>query len=102
MEARDSLREGESLASRLAQSGYVPHLVVRLIAVGEQSGKLDTMLLRVAESYETEPARNLKRLVTVLEPLLVMVMAVLVGTMVMAILLPIMSTLFIDNTYVFD
>ncbi len=91
MEARDSLREGESLASKLAQSGYVPHLAVRLIAVGEQSGKLDTMLLRVAESYEIESARNLKRLVTVLEPLLVMVMAVLVGTMAMAILLPIME-----------
>jgi len=91
MEARDSLREGESLASKLAQSGYMPHLAVRLIAVGEQSGKLDAMLLRVAESYETESARNLKRLVTVLEPLLVMVMAVLVGTLAMAILLPIME-----------
>jgi len=91
MEARDSLREGESLASKLAQSGYIPHLAVRLIAVGEQSGKLDTMLLRVAESYETESARNLKRLVTILEPLLVMVMAVLVGTLAMAILLPIME-----------
>ncbi len=91
MEARDSLREGESLASKLAQSGYMPHLAVRMIAVGEQSGKLDTMLLRVAESYETESSRNLKRLVTVLEPLLVMVMAVMVGTLAMAILLPIME-----------
>jgi len=91
MEARDSLREGESLASKLAQSGYIPHLAVRLITVGEQSGKLDAMLLRVAESYETESARNLKRLVTILEPLLVMVMAVLVGTLAMAILLPIME-----------
>jgi len=91
MAARDSLREGESLAARLAQSGYMPNLAVRLIAVGEQSGKLDTMLMRVAENYETESARNLKRLVTVLEPLLVMLMAVLVGTLAMAILLPIME-----------
>jgi len=91
MEARDSLREGESLASKLAQSGYIPHLAVRLIAVGEQSGKLDAMLLRVAESYETESARSLKRMVTILEPLLVMVMAVMVGTLAMAILLPIME-----------
>jgi len=91
MEARDSLREGESLASKLAQSGYIPHLAVRLIAVGEESGKLDAMLMRVAESYEAESARNLKRLVTILEPLLVMAMAVLVGTLAMAILLPIME-----------
>ncbi len=91
MEARDSLREGESLAAQLAQSGYIPHLAVRLIAVGEQSGKLDAMLMRVADSYEVESTRNLKRLVTILEPLLVMVMAVLVGTLAMAILLPIME-----------
>ncbi|MDQ6951784.1 MAG: type II secretion system F family protein [Mariprofundales bacterium] len=91
MNARDSLREGESLAGKLAQSGYIPHLAVRMIAVGEQSGKLDSMLLRIAESYETESSRNLKRLVTVLEPLLVMAMAVMVGTLAMAILLPIME-----------
>lgn len=91
LEARESLREGESLAARLGRSGWLPHLAVRLIAVGEQSGRLDAMLLRVAESYETESARSLKRLVTILEPMLVMLMAVLVGALAMAILLPIME-----------
>jgi len=89
--ARESMREGESLAERLRLSGYIPHLAIRLIAVGEQSGQLDVMLMRVADSYDAESSRALKRLVTVLEPLLVMVMAVMVGVLAMAILLPIME-----------
>ncbi len=89
--ARESMREGESLAERLRLSGYIPHLAIRLIAVGEQSGQLDAMLMRVADSYDAEASRSLKRLVTLLEPLLVMLMAVMVGVLALAILLPIME-----------
>lgn len=89
--ARESMREGESLAERLRLSGYIPPLAIRLIAVGEQSGQLDTMLLRVADNFDADTSRNLKRLVTMLEPVLVMLMAVMVGTLAMAILLPIME-----------
>ncbi len=89
--AQESLREGGSLSDELERSNDVPHLAVRLIAVGEQSGKLDSMLLRVADIFERDSARQLKRLVTVLEPLLVMLMAVLVGALALAILLPIME-----------
>ncbi|HCS12298.1 MAG TPA: hypothetical protein DIW28_00640, partial [Zetaproteobacteria bacterium] len=89
--ARESMREGESLAERLRLSGYIPPLAVRLISVGEQSGQLDAMLLRVADNFDADTSRNLKRLVTMLEPVLVMLMAVMVGTLAMAILLPIME-----------
>jgi len=89
--ARESMREGESLAERLRLSGYIPHLAIRLIAVGEQSGQLDVMLLRVADNFDAETSRSLKRLVTMLEPILVMLMAVMVGTLALAILLPIME-----------
>lgn len=89
--ARESMREGESLAERLKLSGYFPPLAIRLIGVGEQSGQLDTMLLRVADNFDSDTSRNLKRLVTMLEPVLVMLMAVMVGTLAMAILLPIME-----------
>ncbi|MDX8392804.1 MAG: type II secretion system F family protein [Mariprofundaceae bacterium] len=89
--ARESMREGESLAERLRLSGYIPHLAIRLIAVGEQSGQLDSMLIRVADNYDDEASRSLKRLVTLLEPLLVMAMAVMVGVLALAILLPIME-----------
>jgi len=88
--ARESLREGGDLADALRQKD-VPHLAVQLIAVGEKSGQLDVMLLRVANQYEQEISRNLKRLLTVVEPALMLVMAVMVGLMAVAILLPIVE-----------
>ena len=90
-EARDMLREGSSLADGLKTGGYVPLLALRMIAVGEQSGTLDKMLIRVADNYDKESSRNIKRLLTIMEPLLVMGMAVGVGTLAMAILLPIVE-----------
>ncbi len=88
-EAREALREGQSLASALKKGNYIPAMATQLLAVGEQSGKLDSMLLRIADHYEKEVSRNLKRMLTIAEPLLVMFMAVGVGALAMAILLPI-------------
>ncbi|MDQ7005106.1 MAG: type II secretion system F family protein [Ghiorsea sp.] len=90
-QARDMLREGSSLADGLKTGGYVPLLALRMIAVGEQSGTLDKMLIRVADNYDKESSRNIKRLLTIMEPMLVMGMAVGVGTLAMAILLPIVE-----------
>ncbi|MDQ6970886.1 MAG: type II secretion system F family protein [Mariprofundus sp.] len=88
-QARDALREGESLAVALKKGNHLPAMATQLLAVGEQSGKLDSMLIRIADHYEKEVSRNLKRLLTIAEPLLVMFMAVGVGSLAMAILLPI-------------
>jgi len=88
-QAREALREGESLAVALKKGDYIPAMATQLLAVGEQSGKLDAMLLRIADHYEKEVSRNLKRMLTIAEPLLVMFMAVGVGSLAMAILLPI-------------
>ncbi len=88
-DARESLREGESLAVALKKGGYIPTMATQLLAVGEQSGQLDSMLIRIADHYEKEVSRNLKRMLTIAEPLLVMFMAVGVGSLAMAILLPI-------------
>jgi len=88
--ARESLREGGNL-SDILRKHQMPHLAVQLIAVGEQSGKLDQMLLRVANQYEQEISRNLKRMLTVVEPALMLVMAIMVGLMAVAILLPIVE-----------
>jgi len=90
-QARDMLREGSSLADGLKTGSYVPLLALRMIAVGEQSGTLDKMLIRVADNYDKESSRNIKRLLTIMEPMLVMGMAVGVGTLAMAILLPIVE-----------
>jgi len=88
--ARESLREGGNLSDAF-RAGHVPHLAVQLISVGEKSGQLDKMLLRVANQYEQEISRNLKRMLTVVEPALMLVMAVMVGLMAVAILLPIVE-----------
>ncbi len=87
--ARDNLREGGSLSDSLKAGGYIPNLAVQLLGVGEQSGNLDTMLIRVASHYEREVAIGLKRMLTIAEPLLVLLMALGVGAMALAILLPI-------------
>ncbi len=90
-QARETLREGGNLSEALKIGGYFPHLATRLIAVGEQSGTLDRMLLKVAQTFEQEIARNLKRMLTVLEPVLVLLMALVVGALALAILLPIIE-----------
>ncbi len=90
-QARERLREGESLAVALKSGGYIPSMATQLLAVGEQSGQLDAMLLRIADHYEKEVSRNLSRMLTIAEPLLVMFMAVGVGALAMAILLPIVE-----------
>ncbi|MDQ6991736.1 MAG: type II secretion system F family protein [Mariprofundaceae bacterium] len=89
-QARECLREGGNLSDILRQH-QMPHLAVQLIAVGEQSGQLDSMLIRVANQYEQEISRNLKRILTVVEPALMLVMAIMVGLMAVAILLPIVE-----------
>jgi len=88
--AREALREGGNLSDVLRQY-EMPHLAVQLIAVGEKSGQLDSMLIRVANQYEQEISRNLKRILTIVEPALMLVMAVMVGLMAVAILLPIVE-----------
>lgn len=89
--AREELREGGHLASALERGGMIPHMALRLISVGEQSGKLDQMLLRVADTYEREVSVGVKRLLTIMEPMLILLMAALVGTLALAVLLPIIQ-----------
>ncbi|MDX8412147.1 MAG: type II secretion system F family protein [Mariprofundaceae bacterium] len=91
MAATEGLREGGSLAELLQASGYFPHMATSMMAVGEQSGRLDVLLIKVADTFDDEAGRSLKRMVVVLEPMLVIAMAIMVGSMAMAILLPIME-----------
>lgn len=88
-EARAAIREGQSLAPPLKQSGLFPPLLVHMIAVGERSGELEAMLDKVAVTYEQEIESSLATATAVLEPLLIVVMGSLVLFIVLAILLPI-------------
>ena len=84
-----AVREGSDLAEPLAHSGLFPPLLTRLIAAGEKSGQLDNMLLRAAVTCEQQSALAIASLLSLLEPLMIVVMGVAVGYIVLAILLPI-------------
>ena len=90
-DARDSIKEGESIAAPLRRSGEFPPLVIHMIAVGERSGQLEEMLRNVAESYQDQAETRISTLTTLLEPLMILFMGGAVGFMVLSILLPIMQ-----------
>jgi len=88
-DARSAIREGQSIAAPLRQSGLVPPLVSHMIAVGERSGELEAMLGKVADGYEQEVESTLATLTAILEPATIVVMGGIVLFIVLAILLPI-------------
>jgi general secretion pathway protein F len=89
--ARTAVSEGESLALTLRRSGQFPPAVTHMIAVGERAGELETMLLRVSDAFDAEVDMKLGRLTALLEPLMLIVMAVGVGFVIFSIMMPIMD-----------
>lgn len=85
----ENVKEGTSLARPLEQSGVFPPMMTRMIAVGEQTGELEEMLDKVADSYDQQVETTLSALTSLLEPIMIVVMGGIVGFIVMAILLPI-------------
>ena len=81
--------EGEDFATPLKKTGRFPPLVVQLIRAGEQSGELEEMLAKAADSYEDDVESAIASLMSIIEPVIILVMGVVVGFMVMAVLLPI-------------
>jgi general secretion pathway protein F len=90
-EARESIREGESIAQPLRRSGQFPAIVCHMIAVGERSGQLEQMLENVANTYDLEVDIAVGRMTTLLEPLMILFMGGAVGFVVFSILMPIME-----------
>lgn len=87
----DRLREGKAISKSLEEAGVFPPLAVHMIAVGEETGRLDEMLIKIAESYEENVRNTIKRFVSILEPLIILVMGVAVGFIVISMLLAIFS-----------
>lgn len=87
--ARDDIKEGKEISKPLASSGIFPPVVVNMIAVGEKSGQLEEMLNRVSKIMETELDSSLKKLLSLLEPLMILFMGTIVAFIVISILLPI-------------
>jgi type IV pilus assembly protein PilC len=89
--AADRIREGQSISAPLEESGVFPPMVTQMIMVGEESGELETMLLNVSSFYDQEVERAVEQLTSVIEPLMMAVVALVVGVMVIAMYLPIFS-----------
>ncbi|MCX7943267.1 MAG: type II secretion system inner membrane protein GspF [Deltaproteobacteria bacterium] len=90
-EARNSIREGESIAIPLKKSGQFPPLVIHMIAVGEKSGQLEDMLNNVADTYDYQVDAKLSALTSLLEPVMILSMGAVIFFMVISILLPILQ-----------
>jgi general secretion pathway protein F len=89
--ARENVREGESLAHPLRRSGQFDPIVSHMITVGERSGELESMLNHVSNAYESQVDARISQLTSVLEPMILIIMAVVVGFIVLSIMLPIMQ-----------
>lgn len=88
---REKILEGADIATPIKQSGVFPPLVGYMIAVGEQSGELDSMMDQVGDSYREEVEIATNRFTSLIEPVIILFLAGLVGFIVMAILMPIMQ-----------
>ncbi|MDR0965396.1 MAG: type II secretion system inner membrane protein GspF [Myxococcales bacterium] len=89
--ARDSIREGESIAAPLRRSGEFPPLVYHMISIGERSGQLEDMLINVADAYDDEVEVSISALTSLLEPVMIIGMGGSVAFIVFAILIPILQ-----------
>ena len=90
-EASAGVKQGKGLAEILRQSRYFPVMVTDMIAVGEEGGNLDEVLVNVADSYDIQVERAVRVFISLFEPALLLVMATLVGFIVISMLLPVFN-----------
>ncbi len=87
----DSIREGETIAQPLREARIVDDIVVNMIDVGEETGDLDTMLNKIADNYDEEVETLVESLVSLLEPIMIVVLGGIIGFIVIALFLPLIS-----------
>lgn len=85
------LKEGNGLSEPLRQTGVFPPLAVHMITIGEETGSLDVMLNKVANTYDREVERSIKQLISLIEPFMILIMALIIGFIVISMLLAIFS-----------
>ena len=88
---KNSIREGEGIAGPLESKGIFPPMVVRMIAVGEETGELEEMLVKVADFFDAQVDAAVDGLSSLLEPLIIAFLGVVIGGIVVAMFLPILS-----------
>lgn len=87
----DAVRGGEPLAEPLKRTGVFPSLVTNMVAVGEETGNLDTMLTRVADAYDAEVANRLRSLISMVEPAVILIMGAVIGGIVISMMIPVLE-----------
>jgi type IV pilus assembly protein PilC len=92
-DVQDSVREGESIAKPLARHPVFPPMVVQMLAVGEETGGVDTMLTKVAEFYDDEVTATVDALTSLIEPLLIAFVGAGVGAAVIALYMPMFNVI---------
>ncbi len=93
MAARAAIREGEQIGDPLQRSGMFPPMVVQMVAIGEETGSLDAMLSKIADFYESEVDATLASLTAALEPLMIVTLGFIVGFIVIAMFMPLISAI---------
>lgn len=89
LEARESVRQGDTLSAPLADSPVFPPMVTKMIGIGEKSGAMETLLEKISEFYDDQVNAEVKALTSVIEPVMIGVMGIVVGGIVLAVFLPI-------------
>ena len=88
LSAKASIREGSRIADPLRKSGIFPPMVIQMISVGEETGALDTMLTKIADFYDQEVDTAVKGLTSMIEPIIIVVMGLVIGTIVICMFMP--------------
>jgi len=89
----DAVKEGESMVAPLEGSGVFPPMVISMVDVGEETGQLPEMLLKIADVYEDEVDNSVSALTSMLEPLMIVMLALVVGVIVLALFLPLIDVI---------
>jgi len=88
---RESVRKGKGLSEPLKNSDIFPPLALHMVTVGEETGRLDEMLIKIADRFDLEVRTTVKRMLSLLEPALILTMGIIIGFIVIAMLLAIFS-----------
>lgn len=89
MGARSSIREGERITDPLRECGVFPPMVIQMVSVGEETGALDTMLMKIADYYDREVDAAVSTLASLIEPIMIVILGIIVGGIVICMYLPI-------------
>lgn len=91
LDIRENVRTGRPIAEAMSRHDVFPPMVAQMIAVGEDSGSLETMLVRIADSYDDEVDAMAEQLTSLIEPLMIVVLGIIIGSMVIALYMPMFS-----------